>query len=218
MAQAFDCLCGKPTCCGRISGAGDMTDAQLRDKRLNKHIQELLVERKTATISSSPSTFMPIFAAEDKEIKVQGNGRTSSDGSNEVSENDTVATSFGGASPTVESTSTTPTSALGTGTEQSLGPIPDLDLDLDQTAIALRQALEYAEKAVGAARHALASYLDSIQRPSSGVNGSSSKKVNGVVHAENNFLVNGGAQRRGPTSRELSGEMGGDTTTLAVAV
>ncbi|KAL2149398.1 hypothetical protein VTH82DRAFT_8049 [Thermothelomyces myriococcoides] len=45
MAQPFDCLCGAPTCRGRIAGARDMTPAQLEGMWLNRHIRDLLEER-----------------------------------------------------------------------------------------------------------------------------------------------------------------------------
>jgi len=57
----------------------------------------------------------------------------------------------------------------------------------DATAVALRNALAQAERMVEAARLALATYVDSLEGGHEGL------------------------QRRGPTSRELSGEMGGDT-------
>ena len=56
----------------------------------------------------------------------------------------------------------------------------------DQTVLALRNALSHAEKVVDAARLALVSYYDATSAD--------------------------GGRRRGPTSRELSGEMGGDTS------
>lgn len=60
----------------------------------------------------------------------------------------------------------------------------------DQTTKALEDAVLQAEKGVEAARYALLSYVRAT--------GSGGKN-------------RAGAQRRGPTSRELSGEMGGDT-------
>lgn len=107
MDQAFDCLCGTASCRGRISGAKDMTDAQLEGVWVNGHIRELKEEQKT----------------------------------NAVSRNDATVN--------------------------------------DPTAQLLSDALQHAEKVVIAARAALLSYA--------------------------------GSQHRGPTSRELSGEMGGDT-------
>jgi len=56
MAQAFDCLCGKPTCRGRISGANDMTPAQLEGLWLNGHIRELLEEQQQ---SAAAATTLP---------------------------------------------------------------------------------------------------------------------------------------------------------------
>jgi len=47
MAQPFDCLCGAPTCRGRISGAKAMGEqGQLDGTWLNGHIREMLEERK----------------------------------------------------------------------------------------------------------------------------------------------------------------------------
>lgn len=79
----------------------------------------------------------------------------------------------------------------------------------DPTTRALREALIQAEKVVEAARVALSTYVvqNSHELGTTRVGGS---KVNG-------FGTNGalgsaaGLNRRGPTSRELSGEMGGDT-------
>ncbi len=122
MAQPFDCLCGKPTCRGRIAGARDMAPAQLDGLWLNRHIRELL-EEKNAPKKALNGT-------------ANGNG------------NHAAATN-------------------------------------DQTVLALRNALSHAEKVVDAARLALVSYYDATSAD--------------------------GGRRRGPTSRELSGEMGGDT-------
>jgi hypothetical protein len=85
----------------------------------------------------------------------------------------------------------TPTAAInGNGTSTSNGVKTHLNpATADQTVLALRDALAHAEKVVEAARLALVSYVEAIQEPA-------------------------GAQRRGPTSRELSGEMGGDTSVL----
>ncbi|KAK4190235.1 post-SET domain-protein [Podospora australis] len=83
----------------------------------------------------------------------------------------------------------------------------------DKTAEALRAALAQAEKAVEAARAALNSYVESVK-------GDKNTKKGGVLNGVNGYHGNGengnglakeGLQRRGPTSRELSGEMGGDT-------
>lgn len=56
MAQPFDCLCNTPTCRGRISGARDMTDAQLDGVWLNGHIIQALAEQRQARRSSDPTT------------------------------------------------------------------------------------------------------------------------------------------------------------------
>ncbi|ORY64357.1 uncharacterized protein BCR38DRAFT_434889 [Pseudomassariella vexata] len=160
MAQPFDCLCGKPTCRGRISGAKDMAQNQLEGLWLNGHIRELLEEKSWA--------------------------KGASDGGN---------LSGNGSAPPIE--------------------IPD-----DATAKALKDALKHAEMVVEAARVALNSYLQSSQEIVFGNGG----RKNGFDQTSNRTtietgsadfashagLVSGGV-RRGPTSRELSGEMGGDT-------
>jgi hypothetical protein len=45
MAQGFTCFCGAATCRGFISGAKNMTSAQLEGVWLNAHIRALLEER-----------------------------------------------------------------------------------------------------------------------------------------------------------------------------
>ncbi|KAK5660971.1 hypothetical protein OQA88_12346 [Cercophora sp. LCS_1] len=153
MAQPFDCLCGKETCRGRISGARDMTAEQLQGVLLNKHIYELLDEQKAASEKGAQ-------AEEDISVDQES---------------------------------------------------------LEQIAQELREATDRVEKAAAAANRA----LKALQRQSAAhgqINGA--KKVANGVHAANG--VNGpskngevaGAMRRGPTSRELSGEMGGDTSVL----
>ncbi len=133
MAQPFDCLCGTPTCRGRIAGARDMTTTQLDGLWLNGHIRELLEERE------SP-----------KKQKLNGHHHKQNGHNN----NNTTAVA-------------------------------------DQTARALREALAHAEKVVEAARLALVSYVEAPPLSNQ---------------------ASAGAQRRGPTSRELAGEMGGDTS------
>lgn len=126
MAQPFDCLCGKPTCRGRIAGARDMTKEQLQGIWLNGHIIELRQEQERGLLN--------------------GNAR-------------------------------------------------------DPTAQALSNAVAHAEKVVEAARLALQTYKGS----SGHSNGTYRSVANGVP------TKTVGSERRGPTSRELSGEMGGDT-------
>lgn len=56
MSQPFDCLCNAPTCRGRISGARDMTDAQLDGIWLNGHIIQSLAEQRRARSRSADPT------------------------------------------------------------------------------------------------------------------------------------------------------------------
>jgi len=154
MAQPFDCLCGTPTCRGRIAGARDMTATQLDGLWLNGHIRELLEERENPKRSQ------------------KANGHDHQNGH------------------------TTATTASA-----------------DQTVLALRDALAHAEKVVDAARLALVSYVEAVQlangpSPAYSHNGSGNGNGAGPGSAQ----ASSGAQRRGPTSRELSGEMGGDTS------
>ncbi|KAI1136572.1 hypothetical protein F5Y05DRAFT_405155 [Hypoxylon sp. FL0543] len=163
MAQPFDCQCGKPTCRGRISGAKDMTKAQLEGVWLNGHILELLKEKENIYGDTNLV----------KETEPE-NGRSTDD------------------SPTKG------------------------DPSEDATAQALEDALKYAEKVVEAARVALKSYLESATLLSCK---GGERRTDGSVVSETNANGFGGAdatlatgmKRRGVTSRELSGEMGGDT-------
>ncbi|POR33903.1 Histone-lysine N-methyltransferase ash1 [Tolypocladium paradoxum] len=78
----------------------------------------------------------------------------------------------------------------------------------DPTARALRDALAQAEKVVEAARLALRTYVEGAAAKSGRVN--CAYRPDGVV--TNGALEKAAAlDRRGPTSRELSGEMSGDT-------
>jgi hypothetical protein len=78
----------------------------------------------------------------------------------------------------------------------------------DPTAAALKEALLQAEKVVEAARFALRTYAGVSRK--NGVAGANGTKKNGFVPRED-IDVAEALNRRGPTSRELSGEMGGDT-------
>lgn len=174
MAQPFTCLCSKPTCRGRISGARDMTDAQLSGIWLNGHIRELLEEQR-----GGPN---------------YDNSLSSSSSSSSTTNTNTNTTTV---SPTnaafTTASSVNGDSAAYTTSEQQKN-VKTEGGELDQIAQSLRDALTHAEKVVEAARNALVSYVGAVN-----ANGA---KKEGVPE---------GAQRRGPTSRELSGEMGGDT-------
>jgi len=160
MAQPFDCLCGKPTCRGRIGGARDMTNKQLEGLWINGHIRELLEEKAAG------------------EAKLAQNGSADS--------------------------------------------TPDRDARSDTTAFALEDALKHAHKVVEAARNALQSYMETTTPKQNGVQvpGGNGHVPNGNALDISPAPGNGenaqatmapGMPRRGPTSRELSGEMGGDT-------
>ncbi|KAI1418083.1 hypothetical protein F5Y13DRAFT_34992 [Hypoxylon sp. FL1857] len=163
MAQPFDCLCGKPTCRGRISGAKDMTKAQLEGVWLNGHILALLKEQE--------SNLHHIVGLGEE--TGPGNGR------NTTAYDD----------PSVKE-----------------APLEDA------TAQALKDALKHAEKVVEASRIALKSYLESVTLMT--CRGGENRTDKGAMTGEMSASDLGGAaalKRRGVTSRELSGEMGGDT-------
>ena len=87
------------------------------------------------------------------------------------------------------------------------GSSPLLDSDnLESIARELREASDRAEKAAAVACRALAA----LQARQAGLS-KAGKKVNGISPAAT-FDAAAGSLRRGPTSRELSGEMGGDTS------
>lgn len=69
----------------------------------------------------------------------------------------------------------------------------------DPTSKALKEAVRSAEEAVEAAKMAVRAYAESKAKH---------EKLSGV---SGHKVFGNGASRRGPTSRELSGEMGGDT-------
>ena len=199
MAQPFDCLCGTPTCRGRIAGARDMTLEQLDGLWLNGHIRELLTEREEQN---------------KKNAKPQQNGN--SNGS--VTNGSGVKASENGANGTANGT----TSANHNAQNGHLD-LSHFSMGAEQTVQALRDALSHAEKVVDAARLALVSYVEALQV--AGLGTAPARKLNGSTPAASSNgttvydavkpaseAAPAGAQRRGPTSRELSGEMGGDTS------
>lgn len=188
MAQPFDCLCGTPTCRGRISGARDMTLEQLDGLWLNGHIRELLEERE----------------AQKEQGRKQGqNGGTAA----------AAATSNGRHGVVAAPARAPENGAFQNGTHHTPAAAAAAPETVDQTVRALRDALAHAEKVVEAARLALVSYAGALQ-----ADGFGKANGNGNGHAFDSAATtavaeaSAGLQRRGPTSRELSGEMGGDTS------
>ncbi|PHH63260.1 hypothetical protein CDD81_6117 [Ophiocordyceps australis] len=82
----------------------------------------------------------------------------------------------------------------------------------DATAQALQAALIQANKSVDAARLALCVYHGSIADTCHGVNGNNGYQATNAC----NVMLGKGLERdrRGPTSREMGGEMGGDTAVV----
>lgn len=188
MAQPFDCFCGAPTCRGRISGARDMTLEQLSGLWLNRHIRDLLEER-------------------EREREKAGQQSSRQNGTSIVA---------------------APPNANGNGIENGNGNVvavaaaaeKEEEEETDQTEQALREALAQAEKAAEAARLALASYVGGRRRARPNGEARNGHKVNGSSagfdgpKAVAAVGVPAGSQRRGPTSRELSGEVGGGTSSV----
>lgn len=96
----------------------------------------------------------------------------------------------------------------------------ETETETDQTEQALREALAQAERAAEAARLALASYVGGRRRARPYGESRNGHKVNGSSaeldgpKATVAVGVPAGSQRRGPTSRELSGEVGGGTSSV----
>jgi hypothetical protein len=175
MAQPFQCLCGRPSCRGLISGAKNMTQIQLEGVWLNGHIRELLNEQNgVSTVESSLAKARNAYNTNPPSKWLSNNSHMSENGH-------------------------------------------DGEMD-DPTAQALRDALKHAEKVVEAARMALRTYVESTHGSSNATPSNSIYDLNeaaSVMHKNELATLLGtvnGSERRGPTSRELSGEMGGDTT------
>jgi hypothetical protein len=106
----------------------------------------------------------------------------------------------------LESVARSPGNGRATTTAGSTGPCPrdagaSEDLDDDATAQLLKDALSQAQHVVGTAGKALRLYLDGKKK---------GFPVRYPAITSDEATANG-LGRRGPTSRALSGEMGGDT-------
>ena len=99
---------------------------------------------------------------------------------------------------------THPASVSENGTAGAVS-LPDPD-PTDPTAHALKGALEEAERVVVSVRAALSSYAKA-----GGAKGAGGASLENTHYANDSLGLLNGSQRRGATSRELSGEMGGDT-------
>ena len=186
MSQPFHCLCQKPGCRGNISGAKEMGQERMEGMWINGHIRELLEDYESQNQSQKEENSL----VQSKKAA----GKTPENGvglcSGQSSEENTAA-----------------------GTPDSSDP----------TAVALKDALAHAEKVVAAARNALQAYME--QQNQTGVTahdannavrtaGASTIVVSNKLYDEVPAKVVAGSEERGVTSRELSGEMGGDTSTI----
>ncbi|KAI5862394.1 hypothetical protein GGS23DRAFT_98465 [Durotheca rogersii] len=193
MAQPFDCLCNKPSCRGRIAGARDMTPAQLNGVWLNGHIHELLEERDGRR-----------KALGDKPGSINGTGPPVVDHSDGTADDGVarvlrdVLTNAEKALEAMKSALRTyPNPAAREGTsaasEAAGASAPD-----EALVRALQNIMADAEKARETTKSVLSLYLDHATRAGAAADGAGATFVAGLA-------------RRGVTSRELSGEMGGDT-------
>ena len=187
MSQPFDCLCQKPSCRGNIRGARDMGKERMEGMWINGHIRELLEEYESQKQSRKEEEQSP-----GQSIKAAGKTPENGVGlcSGQSSQEDTA-----------------------TGTPDSSDP----------TAVALKHALSHAEKVVAAARIALQAYMDQQNQTAvTAHDGNHAVKttsdttnvVSNKPYDEVPAKVVAGSEERGVTSRELSGEMGGDTSAI----
>lgn len=198
MAQPFDCLCGKETCRGRISGARDMTPEQLGSAHLNVHIRQLLAEKYLA----ERAVAAPAVAT---------NGTTNGTTNDVGHKNNYLA---------LNGEKVSGNDALAGHEDKDDTAYLNQEV-LEQITRELQEATQRAEKAAAAACRVLKALQRQGVIDANGcgkqANGSSSANGSGIDFA---YLgVTGalagavaGSLRRGPTSRELSGEMGGDTS------
>ena len=212
MAQPFDCLCGKPSCRGRISGASDMTEEQLSGMFLNKHIHELLEQRKIADAAGGGSDGAVVTSNGEK---TSGNGVVA----NTAATTNGKKTHGNGAVATVGIPAAAKHDGINGGGDNLLYLSRDA---LEQIVSELQEATRRAEKAATAACHALSTLQHFGPAVAAYTNGSAMTDGSSSGYGPESGFVNGaingipawapsGSLRRGPTSRELSGEMGGDT-------
>lgn len=152
MAQSFSCLCGTPSCRGRIAGARSMSREQLAGQWLNGHIWELLQEQEKQQKTTRPEN--------------------------------------GDKAAAVPSTR---------------------ELALQEELAKAEESLRKADQATEAARRALAAYRNGVT-----ANGKTIPTTNGNAHHNglNDAVTSNGVKdsaRHGASSRELGGELGGDT-------
>jgi hypothetical protein len=226
MAQDFTCFCNTATCKQIIMGAKHMTNEQLKGMYLNAHIRELLEARnKDRSVSidgikglEEVANKLGGYNPEGHKLKpvsvkkvVAVNGVNDADGSG-------GAVSKG----SEENGDKTKPASVEKGANDSGaagGAVGN-----DATLEALKASLEQAKMMVESAQKALDIY-QSIHgdgsTTSGGGGGSNGAVVNGAGRSgvgDRALAERGGDTRHGVTSREMSGEMGGDTASTVVQV
>jgi hypothetical protein len=181
MAQAFDCFCGTPSCRGRISGAESMDPKALEGVWLNGFMREMLGERDAGVL---------------------------------------IEDGIEAGSETVNGKERADDGMKCEGQELLLEALK-VDAVADEIEEVFVEMLERARLSAKLAEQGLASYhrkkvlLQQQQaEKQQGEHGHEKTNINrkGNDSVHENITVDGeNIGRVGPTSRELSGEMGGDT-------
>jgi hypothetical protein len=186
MAQAFDCFCGTPSCRGRISGAGNMDPKALEGVWLNGFVREMMWE-KEAGIS---------------------NGNGISNGAESLSHKDHLENIKGEDGP-------------GSFVDVK-GQVAPVDSVADEIEEVFVEMVEQARLAAQLAEQGLASYhrkkvlLQQLQAEKGDIDHEKLEEDGEMDPSVNENITTNGENigRVGPTSRELSGEMGGDTVSV----
>jgi len=234
MAQEFECFCGADTCRGIISGAKDMKAADLEGLWLNAHIRGLLEERDGIAKkneggesgvkgqANGGSKVVGRFGNTEpsfrKAVDVEVDPEQFKKGFNlKMDLNIRPSMPIGDSAQGVKGAQNGGSAALAqaqvNGKSKHKGP--------DAIEAALVASLKQAEKVVEAAKFALSSYVSQHGKgaPNGGAreNGVGSRELSGEMGGDTEENGAEGEKRRGVTSREMSGEMGGDTKIAPVA-
>lgn len=253
MAQRFDCFCNSISCKGLISGAKYMRKEQLEGMYLNPHIRELLDEKK---LSEDIGAQAVAKIGEKKKggkclcngakqisvvITVNGDGDAIKTAPNGIDGLEKLCGDSNASKPIPSENSFSGTEKSGNFdhsvknllNENGVGGIEKNGSDINRAKAApsngshganstaratieeaLKACLDQAKKVVENAQKALDVYKSLHGEPSGGNNVGNGAGGDGIGSRELSGEM-GGDTRRGPTSRELSGEMGGDTGTVA---
>ncbi|KAN0112596.1 hypothetical protein V8E51_005547 [Hyaloscypha variabilis] len=202
MAQGFSCFCGAEACRGYISGAKNMRPEQLEGIWLNAHIRALLEERD-AQVANNGGAGSAIFGnGAVKHVGGQGGAfvkgveNTKPRGVAESITTRIVAEQPGAVGITTAGETVT-LKDVKNAVEVATDTTTDALRDTEDAIRALKVALDKARSVVAGAQKVVDAYKS--------VHGKSST---GHLDAT---VFKGANRKNGIGSRELSGEMGGDT-------